>query len=104
MTPDNLIKTQNPFVRNEKIAACADVVDIGETAYAMVLADDLNGNGEIDLLMATMNGNLYAFQSTAAALPDATWPSQVGSRINVYGLTAGMVWIWPETDWLNAPA
>lgn len=53
------------------------MVDIGETSYAMVLADDLNGNGQLDLLLATMNGNLYAFQTTAPADPDATWPAQV---------------------------
>ena len=61
------------------VTGCADVVDIGETSYAMVLADDLNGNGQLDLLLATMNGNLYAFQTTAPADPDATWPAQVNS-------------------------
>ena len=55
------------------------MVDIGETSYAMVLADDLDGNGQLDLLMATMNGNLYAFQSAAPFHPDAAWPSQVSS-------------------------
>ena len=43
----------------------------------MVLADDLDGNGQLDLLLATMNGNLYAFQSLAPAEPEAIWPSQV---------------------------
>lgn len=52
-------------------------MDIGETSYAMVLADDLDGNGYLDLLMATMNGNLYAFQTAALYHPDAVWPSQV---------------------------
>lgn len=56
---------------------CADVVDIGETAYAMVLADDLDGNGMLDLLLATMNGNLYAFQTAMPANPLPVWPSQV---------------------------
>ncbi len=42
----------------------------------MVLADDLDGNGQLDLLLATMNGNLYAFQTTAPATPDAIWPAQ----------------------------
>ena len=66
---------------NLHVAGCADVVDIGETSYAMVLADDLNGNGQLDLLLATMNGNLYAFQTTAPADPDATWPAQVSLLI-----------------------
>lgn len=52
------------------------MVDIGETSYAMVLADDLDGNGFLDLLLATMNGNLYAFQTAAAADPLAVWPTQ----------------------------
>ena len=38
------------------VVGCADVVDIGETAYAMVLADDLDGDSRLDLLLATMNG------------------------------------------------
>lgn len=53
------------------------MVDIGETSYARVLADDLDGNGQLDLLLATMNGNLYAFQSRAPAPPEAVWPSEV---------------------------
>lgn len=55
------------------------MVDVGETAYAMVLADDLEGDGKLDLLLATMNGNLYAFHSAAPADPLAAWPSQVGA-------------------------
>ena len=53
------------------------MVDIGETAYAMVLADDLDGNGMLDLLLATMNGNIYAFQTAMPATPQSIWPSQV---------------------------
>ena len=38
---------------------CVDVVDIGETSYSMVLADDLDNNGRTDLVLSTMNGNVY---------------------------------------------
>lgn len=58
-------------------AGCADNVDIGETSYSMVLADDLDGNGRMDLLVATMNGNLYCFETSAPAEPLATWTAQV---------------------------
>ena len=43
----------------------------------MVLAEDLDGDGHLELLLATMNGNLYAFGTRAPAHPLATWPSQV---------------------------
>lgn len=71
------------------ISGCADVVDIGETSYAMVLADDLDGNGQLDLLLATMNGNLYAFQSRAPALPEAVWPSEM---LGPSGFTSPLGW------------
>lgn len=58
-------------------AGCADTVDIGETAYAMVLADDMDGNGRLDLILATMNGNVYCFETTASYHPLKAWPSQV---------------------------
>lgn len=58
-------------------AGCADVVDIGETAYAQVLADDLDGDGRMDLLLATMGGNMYCLSTSAAYDPLASWTSQV---------------------------
>lgn len=43
-------------------AGCADSLDLGEASYAQVLADDLDGNGRLDLLVATMNGVCLCFQ------------------------------------------
>lgn len=59
---------------------CADVQDIGETSYSMVLADDLNDDGRTDLVVTTMNGNVYAFQTGAKHHPLASWTSQVHGR------------------------
>lgn len=56
---------------------CADTVDIGEVSYAMVLADDLNGNGKMDLLVSTMNGNVYAFETASEYHPLKVWNSQL---------------------------
>lgn len=58
-------------------SGCADVVDLGETSYSMVLADDLNGDGRTDLVVTTMNGNVYAFQTPARHHPLASWTAQV---------------------------
>ncbi|KAL3826096.1 hypothetical protein ACJIZ3_022125 [Penstemon smallii] len=38
--------------------SCADVVDIGETSYSMVLADNVDGGDDLDLIVTTMNGNV----------------------------------------------
>ena len=43
----------------------------------MVLADDLNADGKLDLLVSTMNGNVYVFSSPAAYHPLKAWTSQV---------------------------
>ena len=42
---------------------CTDWVDIGEQAYSMALLDDLDGNGYMDLMVTTMNGNAFALQT-----------------------------------------
>lgn len=34
------------------VAGCADSLDLGESSYAQVLADDLDGNGKLDLLVS----------------------------------------------------
>ncbi len=43
----------------------------------MVLADDLDGNGRLNLVVSTMNGNVYAFETPSAFHPLKAWPSQV---------------------------
>jgi hypothetical protein len=58
-------------------AGCADTLDIGETAHAMVLADDISGTGKMDLLVATINGNIYCIATAAKYHPLKSWPTQV---------------------------
>ncbi|GAX73269.1 hypothetical protein CEUSTIGMA_g723.t1 [Chlamydomonas eustigma] len=67
------------------ITGCADAMDIGETSYSMVLADDLDGNGRLDLILTTMNGNVYALETPAEFHTLKAWPSQV---LAANGLTA----------------
>ncbi|KAK6943074.1 hypothetical protein RJ641_028451 [Dillenia turbinata] len=43
--------------------SCADVVDIGETSYSMVLADNVDGGDDLDLIITTMNGNAWRSQN-----------------------------------------
>lgn len=53
-----------------------DKLDIGETSMGMILADDLTGNGFIDLLITTSEGHVYCL-STGHPLvsTSATWKS-----------------------------
>lgn len=72
-------------------------MDVGENAYAMVLADDVDGNGRMDLVLATMNGNVYCFETGAHYHPLKAWPSQVipcnlpSSMSSLSSLTVSMV-------------
>lgn len=56
---------------------CTDWVDLGEQAYSMPLVADLDGNGNVDILVTTMNGNAFALQTEVAATPQASWLQQV---------------------------
>lgn len=76
------------------VTGCADSVDIGETSYSMVLADDLDNNGKLDLVVTTMNGVVYCFETQAKYHPLKTWTSQMTSmnglvaRYDYYGVYA----------------
>ncbi|EFJ48005.1 hypothetical protein VOLCADRAFT_117761 [Volvox carteri f. nagariensis] len=59
------------------LQGCADVVDVGETSYAAVLVDDIDGDGALELVATTMNGNVYAFETGSPYHPLKTWTSQV---------------------------
>ncbi|XP_078427631.1 defective in exine formation protein (DEX1) [Wolffia australiana] len=62
--------------------ACADVVDIGETSYTMVLADNVDGGDDLDLIVTTMNGNVFCFSTPIAHHPLKAWRSQNQGRNN----------------------
>ncbi|KAL6534350.1 Protein DEFTIVE IN EXINE FORMATION 1 [Orobanche hederae] len=60
--------------------SCADVVDIGETSYSMVLADNVDGGDDLDLIVTTMNGNVFCFSTPSPHHP--AWRSQNQGRNN----------------------
>ncbi|XP_044473503.1 protein DEFECTIVE IN EXINE FORMATION 1-like [Mangifera indica] len=63
--------------------SCADVVDIGETSYSMVLADNVDGGDDLDLIVTTMNGNVFCFSTPAPHHPLKAWRSSNQERNNV---------------------
>ncbi|KAG0582223.1 hypothetical protein KC19_3G044000 [Ceratodon purpureus] len=68
------------FYLIEGSTGCADAIDIGETSYSMVLADNVDGGDDLDLIVTTMNGNVYCFQTPAPHHPLKAWPSQLQGR------------------------
>ncbi|XVF76766.1 hypothetical protein PTKIN_Ptkin13bG0293400 [Pterospermum kingtungense] len=62
--------------------SCADVVDIGETSYSMVLADNVDGGDDLDLIVTTMNGNVFCFSTPAPHHPLKAWRSNNQGRNN----------------------
>ncbi|XP_016491841.2 protein DEFECTIVE IN EXINE FORMATION 1 isoform X2 [Nicotiana tabacum] len=62
--------------------SCADVVDIGETSYSMVLADNVDGGDDLDLIVTTMNGNVFCFSTPAPHHPLKAWRSPNQGRNN----------------------
>lgn len=63
--------------------SCADVVDIGETSYSMVLADNVDGGDDLDLVVTTMNGNVFCFSTPSPHHPLKAWRSPNQGRNNV---------------------
>jgi outer membrane protein assembly factor BamB len=64
-------------------SGCYDRLDLGEDSYTQVLADDLTGNGMLDLLVSTMNGHLFCFETDTPWTPLRAWRSQAQGR-NVF--------------------
>lgn len=63
---------------------CATAIDVGETSYSMVLADDLTGDGRLDLLLSTMSGNVFCFGTRMWDTHGFTvWPSQSRRHGNI---------------------
>ncbi|KAJ7534477.1 hypothetical protein O6H91_13G096300 [Diphasiastrum complanatum] len=78
--------------------ACADVVDIGETSYSMVLAENVDGGDDLDLVVTTMNGNVYCFQTPAPHHPLKSWPTQAqGKNVFTSRLNREGVFILPAS-------
>ncbi|KAL5217736.1 hypothetical protein ABZP36_018420 [Zizania latifolia] len=66
----------------EGSSGCADVVDIGETSYTMVLADNVDGGDDLDLIVTTMNGNVFCFSTPSPHHPLKEWKSSNQGRNN----------------------
>ncbi|EPY21276.1 FG-GAP repeat protein [Strigomonas culicis] len=55
---------------------CIETVDLDEKSSTMVLADDLTGNGYLDLVVTTLRGGVYLFETQSAYSALSAWPSE----------------------------
>ncbi|ESL10227.1 FG-GAP repeat protein [Trypanosoma rangeli SC58] len=58
---------------------CVDSIDINEKSSTMVLADDMTGNGKLDLVVSTLSGSVMVFETPATFHPLKAWDSRVKS-------------------------
>jgi len=61
-------------------SGCFEKIDIGESSYSMVLADDINGNGKMDLIVTARSGSVYVLETEAPYHPLRSWTSQFQGR------------------------
>lgn len=66
---------------------CADVIDLGEASYSPILIEDVDGDGFLELVISTMNGNIYGFGTSVKYHPLKTqrrWPINNSLFVNRY--------------------
>ena len=50
-------------------SGCIERMDLGEQSYAQILVDDLNGNGNLELIVATKEGNIHCLSTPSPYHP-----------------------------------
>ncbi|PRP84827.1 hypothetical protein PROFUN_07481 [Planoprotostelium fungivorum] len=55
--------------------SCVYTLDLGESSRCMVLAEDITGNGKMDLVVTTRSGRVYLLSTTAPYHPLKPWVS-----------------------------
>ncbi len=73
------------------IQGCAERVDVGQHIYSMPLADDVTGDGMLDIVLGTMNGEVLLLETNVPYHALNAWPSFPKHRLN--GFTHGVTGI-----------
>lgn len=57
-------------------SGCYDKLNLGEVSYSMILADDLNGNSQTELIVTTVTGHVYLLRTDALFNSFYAWYSK----------------------------
>ena len=71
------------------VTQCVERIDVGEHLYSMPLLDDVTGDGFLDLVVGTVNGQMMLLESSVPYHPLQAWTAFPRGRGN--GFTAGQV-------------
>lgn len=78
-------------------SGCVETIDIDEKSSSMVLADDITGNGQMDLLVTTINGGVYVFETQTPYTPMNAWPSKT-KGVNGCSASGNYVGVFIESE------
>merc|ERR1711871_1182924 len=67
---------------------CAERIDVGEHIYSVPLADDVTGDGYLDIVLGTMNGQVLVLETLVPYHPMNSWSSFPKDRGNGFTLGA----------------
>jgi hypothetical protein len=93
-----VVPSSDGFVYIVSSNGCFETIDLGEKSFSMILADDLTGNGKLDLIVTTVGGTVSVFETGTPFHPLKQWLSKPHS-INGYTASEGYlgVYIDPES-------
>lgn len=77
------------------VKKCYDRIDVGDHIYATPLLDDVTGDGALDIILGTINGQVLAIETTIPNHPKNAWPSFPKHR---NGFTFGQTGIMLKED------
>ncbi|CCW65810.1 unnamed protein product [Phytomonas sp. EM1] len=82
----------------DAISGCIESFDMDEKSSTMVLADDVTGNGHMDLVVTTLGGGVYVFETESLFHPAKVWASET-KGVNGYTASENYVSISIDPDY-----
>eukprot|EP00658_Telonema_sp_P-2_P079624 TRINITY_DN7742_c0_g1_i4.p1 TRINITY_DN7742_c0_g1~~TRINITY_DN7742_c0_g1_i4.p1 ORF type:complete len:515 (-),score=87.76 TRINITY_DN7742_c0_g1_i4:493-2037(-) len=92
-----VVPSSDGFVYIVSSNGCFETIDLGEKSFSMILADDLTGNGKLDLVVTTVSGTVSVFETGTPFHPLKQWLSKPHS-INGYTASEGYLGVYIDSE------